>query len=47
MSSIKMFEKPLGMRDTFPQIYEKVEAVRHTGRNFYAQGAMNLLKRQR
>jgi len=34
MSSIKMFEKPLGMRDTFPQIYEKVEAVRNTGRDF-------------
>lgn len=35
MSSIKMFEKPLGMRDTFPQIYEKVEAVRNTGRDFF------------
>ena len=32
MSSIKMFEKPLGMRDTFPQIYEKLEGVRETGR---------------
>lgn len=34
MSSIKMFEKPLGMRDTFPIIYEKIEEVRQTGREF-------------
>ena len=27
MSSIKLFEKPLGMRDTFPQIYEKLESM--------------------
>ncbi|MBD8036540.1 ATP phosphoribosyltransferase regulatory subunit [Solibacillus sp. A46] len=32
MSSIKMFEKPLGMRDTFPDIYEKLELIRSTGR---------------
>ncbi|MEL3962239.1 ATP phosphoribosyltransferase regulatory subunit [Lysinibacillus endophyticus] len=34
MSSLKMFEKPLGMRDTFPVIYEKIETVRQTGREF-------------
>jgi ATP phosphoribosyltransferase regulatory subunit len=33
LSSIKLFEKPLGMRDTFPQIYEQVEYIRQTGRN--------------
>ena len=32
MSAIKMFEKPLGMRDTFPNIYEKLEQIRTTGR---------------
>ncbi|MGE7091631.1 ATP phosphoribosyltransferase regulatory subunit [Lysinibacillus sp. NPDC048646] len=44
MSSIKMFEKPLGMRDTFPQIYEKVEAVRHTGRNFLRSRGYEFIK---
>lgn len=34
MSSIKMFEKPLGMRDTFPITYEKTEKVRQVGREF-------------
>ncbi|PYF05968.1 ATP phosphoribosyltransferase regulatory subunit [Ureibacillus chungkukjangi] len=34
MSSIKMFEKPLGMRDTFPITYEKTEEVRQIGREF-------------
>ena len=34
MSSIKMFEKPLGMRDTFPITLEKIEEVRETGRQF-------------
>lgn len=34
MSSIKMFEKPIGMRDTFSEIYEKREAVRQIGRSF-------------
>lgn len=44
MSSIKMFEKPLGMRDTFPQIYEKVEAVRHTGREFLRSRGYEFIK---
>ena len=34
MSSIKKFEKPLGMRDTFPAIYEKIERARQIGRQF-------------
>jgi len=39
MSSIKMFEKPLGMRDTFPEIYEKLEQVRTIGRQLlHARG---------
>ncbi len=39
MSTIKLFEKPLGMRDTFPQTYEKLEAIRAQGRHFlYARG---------
>lgn len=44
MSSIKMFEKPLGMRDTFPQIFEKVEAVRHTGRSFLKSRGYEFIK---
>lgn len=44
MSSIKMFEKPLGMRDTFPQIFEKVEAVRQTGRSFLKSRGYEFIK---
>lgn len=44
MSSIKMFEKPLGMRDTFPQIYEKVEAIRQTGRSFLRSRGYEFIK---
>lgn len=44
MSSIKMFEKPLGMRDTFPEIYEKVEAVRQKGRSFLRARGYDFLK---
>lgn len=44
MSSIKMFEKPLGMRDTFPQIFEKVEAVRQTGRSFLRSRGYEFIK---
>lgn len=39
-----MFEKPLGMRDTFPQIYEKVEAVRQTGRDFLYRRGYEFIK---
>ncbi len=44
MSSIKMFEKPLGMRDTFPQIYEKLEAVRETGRTLLRTKGYDFIK---
>mgnify|MGYP003367036495 CR=1 FL=1 len=44
MSSIKMFEKPLGMRDTFPEIYEKVEHVRSVGRQVLRQRGYDFVK---
>ncbi|MEG0261048.1 MAG: ATP phosphoribosyltransferase regulatory subunit [Lysinibacillus sp.] len=44
MSSIKLFEKPLGMRDTFPQIYEKVEAIRQTGQSFLKKRGYDFVK---
>lgn len=44
MSSIKMFEKPLGMRDTFPEIYEKVEHVRTVGRKVLKQRGYDFVK---
>lgn len=44
MSSIKMFEKPLGMRDTFPEINERVEAVRQTGRSFLRARGYDFIK---
>ncbi|MFJ8263422.1 ATP phosphoribosyltransferase regulatory subunit [Rummeliibacillus sp. NPDC094406] len=34
MSPIRKFEKPLGMRDTFPKIFEKKEVIRQTGSEF-------------
>ncbi len=44
MSSIKMFEKPLGMRDTFPQIYEKLEGVREIGRTLLRARGYEFIK---
>lgn len=44
MSSIKLFEKPLGMRDTFPQIYEKLEGVREIGRSFLRTRGYEFIK---
>lgn len=44
MSSIKMFEKPLGMRDTFPQIYEKLEGVREAGRTLLRARGYEFIK---
>lgn len=44
MSTIKMFEKPLGMRDTFPEIYEKVEHVRSVGRKVLKQRGYDFVK---
>lgn len=34
MTLIKKFEKPLGMRDTFPNLFEKHEFIRKIGRDF-------------
>lgn len=34
MSTIRPFEKPLGMRDTLPVIFEKKESIRQIGREF-------------
>lgn len=44
MSAIKMFEKPLGMRDTFPEIYEKTEEVRQIGRSLLKQRGYSFIK---
>lgn len=44
MSSIKKFEKPLGMRDTFPEIYEKLELIRTTGRNLLKARGYEFIK---
>lgn len=44
MSSIKKFEKPLGMRDTFPLTYEKIERVRQTGRKFFRSRGFDFLE---
>lgn len=44
MSSIKMFEKPLGMRDTFPQIYEKLERVRKIGSELLRNRGFEFIK---
>lgn len=44
MSSIRKFEKPLGMRDTFPKIFEKQEAVRSKGREFLQLRGYEFLK---
>lgn len=44
MSAIKMFEKPLGMRDTFPDIYEKIEDVRQVGRSLLKGRGYSFIK---
>ena len=44
MSSIKMFEKPLGMRDTFPNIYEKLEQIRTSGRELLRARGYEFIK---
>ena len=43
-SSIKMFEKPLGMRDTFSSIYEQVEYIRTKGRSILKQHGYQFVK---
>lgn len=44
MTSLKMFEKPIGMRDTFPVTFEKMEAVRQTGREFLRARGFEFIK---
>lgn len=44
MSAIKMFEKPLGMRDTFPETYEKIEEVRRVGRTLLKSRGYSFIK---
>lgn len=44
MSSIKMFEKPLGMRDTLPEIYEKLELIRSSGRALLRERGYEFIK---
>ncbi|RKJ13238.1 ATP phosphoribosyltransferase regulatory subunit, partial [Butyricicoccus sp. 1XD8-22] len=44
MSSIKMFEKPIGMRDTFPITYEKMEAMQQIGREFLRTRGFDFIK---
>ncbi|HWL26275.1 MAG TPA: ATP phosphoribosyltransferase regulatory subunit [Ureibacillus sp.] len=44
MTTIKMFEKPIGMRDTFPATYEKMEAVQQTGRGFLRARGFEFVK---
>lgn len=44
MSPIRKFEKPLGMRDTFPKIFEKKEVVRQTGRDFLHLRGFDFIK---
>ncbi len=39
-----MFEKPLGMRDTFPNIYEKFELIRSTGRKLLRARGYEFIK---
>lgn len=39
-----MFEKPLGMRDTFPAIYEKLELIRSTGRELLRARGYEFIK---
>ena len=44
MSAIQLFEKPLGMRDTFPEIYERLEQVNATGRSILRKRGYEFIK---
>lgn len=44
MSIIRPFEKPLGMRDTLPAIFEKKESIRQIGREFFALRGFDFIK---
>lgn len=44
MSSIKMFEKPVGMRDTLPKIYDKTASLRQQTREFLRVRGYDFIK---
>nr|WP_106780916.1 ATP phosphoribosyltransferase regulatory subunit [Lysinibacillus timonensis] len=44
MTSLKMFEKPIGMRDTFPITYEKSKEVEEVGRDFLRSRGFDFIK---
>ena len=44
MTPIRKFEKPLGMRDSFPLINEKKEKVRDIGRQFFQTRGFDFIK---
>ncbi|GEK33453.1 ATP phosphoribosyltransferase regulatory subunit [Kurthia sibirica] len=44
MSTIRPFEKPLGMRDTLPTIFEKKESIRQIGREFLLGRGFEFIK---
>ncbi|SES18229.1 ATP phosphoribosyltransferase regulatory subunit [Psychrobacillus sp. OK032] len=44
MGKIQMFEKPLGMRDSFPKVNEQKEYIRSTARNFIRNKGYDFIK---
>ncbi|MGB3260107.1 ATP phosphoribosyltransferase regulatory subunit [Paenisporosarcina sp.] len=44
MTPIRKFEKPLGMRDSFPLINEKKERIRDIGRQFFQTRGFDFIK---
>ena len=44
MSKIQMFEKPLGMRDSFPKVFEQKEYIRSTARDFIRNKGYDFIK---
>jgi len=44
MSKIQMFEKPLGMRDSFPDVNEQKEYIRSTARDFIKRKGYDFIK---
>lgn len=44
MSKIQMFEKPLGMRDSFPKVFEQKEYIRSTARDFISSKGYDFIK---
>ncbi|WP_391203393.1 ATP phosphoribosyltransferase regulatory subunit [Psychrobacillus sp. L4] len=44
MTKIQMFEKPLGMRDSFPEVNEQKEYIRSTARDFIRNKGYDFIK---